>query len=71
VAIIYQIPAVSTAIKKAGLKKGQRPILVSDNGSCNVSSELKNHLATEYILHIHERVIHPQTQAKQKGITLP
>jgi len=55
---------VATAIKKAGLKKGQRPVLLSDNGSCYVSSELKDYLATEDILPIHGRVMHPQTQGK-------
>ena len=55
---------VATAIKKAGLKKGQRPVLLSDNGSCYVSSELKEYLATEDILPIHGRVMHPQTQGK-------
>ncbi len=50
--------------KKAGLKKGQRPVLLSVNGSCYVSSELKDYLATEDILPIHGRVMHPQTLRK-------
>jgi transposase InsO family protein len=55
---------VANVINKAGLKKGQRHVLLSDNGSCYVSSELKDYLASEHILPIHGRVMNPQTQIK-------
>jgi len=55
---------VHEAIKKARLKKGQRPILLSDNGACYVSAELKDYLSVMKIKSIHGRVAHPQTQGK-------
>ena len=55
---------VHSAVKKAGLKKGQRPVLLSDNGACYVSSELKGYLSAMKIKSIHGRVAHPQTQGK-------
>ena len=55
---------VHSAVKKAGLKKGQRPVLLSDNGACYVSSELKGYLSAMKIRSIHGRVAHPQTQGK-------
>lgn len=55
---------VHNAVKKAELKKGQRPILLSDNGSCYVSGELKDYLSAMKIRSIHGRVAHPQTQGK-------
>lgn len=56
--------SVSEAIKKAGLGKHQRPVLLSDNGSCYVSTELKDYLARVRIKPIHGRKGHPQTQGK-------
>lgn len=53
-------------LKKAELKKGQRPVLLSDNSAYYVSSELKDYLKTENILPINGRVMHPQTQVKRK-----
>ena len=55
---------VQSAVNKAGLKKGQRPILLSDNGACYVSGELKDYLSAMRIKSIHGRVAHPQTQGK-------
>lgn len=55
---------VKHAVKKAGLKKGQNPVLLSDNGSCYVSDELKTYLSALKIRSIHGRVGHPQTQGK-------
>ena len=55
---------VHSAVKKAGLKKGQRPVLLSDNGACYVSSELKGYLSAMKSRSIHGRVAHPQTQGK-------
>ena len=58
------VSTVHKAIKNAGLKNGQRPILLSDNGACYVSGELKNYLAAMNIKSIHGKVAHPQTQGK-------
>jgi transposase InsO family protein len=55
---------VHYALKSAGLKNGQRPILLSDNGACYISSELKSYLKSVNIKSIHGRVMHPQTQGK-------
>lgn len=55
---------VQQAIKKSGLKKYQRPVLLSDNGSCYVAGELKEYLRDLNIKPIHGRVAHPQTQGK-------
>lgn len=55
---------IHNAIKSAKLKKGQRPILLSDNGSCYVSAELKSYLSAMNIKSIHGKVAHPQTQGK-------
>jgi transposase InsO family protein len=52
------------AVKKARLGKGQKPVLLSDNGSCYVSDELKSYLSAIKIRSIHGRVGHPQTQGK-------
>ena len=35
---------IDRAVKKAGLRKGQMPKLLSDNGSCYVAAELKDYL---------------------------
>ena len=55
---------VHYALKSAGLKNGQRPILLSDNGACYISSELKSYLKSVNIKSIHGRAMHPQTQGK-------
>jgi transposase InsO family protein len=52
------------AVKKARFGKGQKPVLLSDNGSCYVSDELKSYLSAIKIRSIHGRVGHPQTQGK-------
>ena len=52
------------AVKKARLSKEQKPVLLSDNGSCYVSDELKSYLSAIKIRSIHGRVGHPQTQGK-------
>jgi putative transposase len=56
--------SVKKALILAGLKKGQRPKLLSDNGSCYIASELKTYLKSNGIVPIHGRVNHPQTQGK-------
>ena len=35
---------IDRAVKKAGLRKGQVPKLLSDNGSCYITEELKDYL---------------------------
>jgi len=55
---------IDHAVKKARLGKGQKPVLLSDNGSCYVSDELKSYLSAIKIRSIHGRVGHPQTQGK-------
>jgi transposase InsO family protein len=55
---------IAEALIKAELEPSQRPVLLSDNGACYVSSELKDYLSTVNIKSIHGRVMHPQTQGK-------
>jgi len=55
---------IEVAMLKAGLKKGQRPKLLSDNGACYVASELKQYLKTVDVKHVHGKLMHPQTQGK-------
>ena len=55
---------VERALAAAGLKNGQRPKLLSDNGSCYISADLKTYLKSKKISPIHGRVHHPQTQGK-------
>jgi transposase InsO family protein/transposase-like protein len=56
---------VDSAVTKAGLKKGQVPKLLSDNGSCYVASELKEYLQKKHqINQLHGKPAHPQTQGK-------
>jgi len=42
----------------------QRPRLLSDNGPCYISRELKSYLEKQDIRHIRTRVYHPMTQGK-------
>lgn len=56
---------VDAAVKKAGLKKGQAPKLLSDNGSCYVAEELKEYLRNNHgMRQVHGKPAHPQTQGK-------
>ena len=55
---------VDAAIRKAKLVTKQRPRLLSDNGSCYISSELKEYLKTQQMDQVHGRPLHPQTQGK-------
>jgi transposase InsO family protein/transposase-like protein len=52
------------ALKSAGLSKDQRPKLLSDNGSCYISNELKSYLDDMGIKHVRGAPNHPQTQGK-------
>ena len=59
---------VERVVKKAlditGLSMDQRPRLLSDNGSCYVSGDLKKFLDEELIIHVRGKPLHPQTQGK-------
>lgn len=55
---------IEAALFKAGLKKDQRPKLLSDNGSCYVAAELKTFLQNKGITSVHGKICHPQTQGK-------
>jgi transposase InsO family protein/transposase-like protein len=56
---------VAEAMKKAKLRKGQAPILLSDNGPGYKAGELKEHLENNFgIEQIHGAPMHPQTQGK-------
>lgn len=52
------------ALKAAGLSKKQRPRLLSDNGPCYVSGELKNWLDDHGMDHTRGKPYHPMTQGK-------
>lgn len=55
---------VATAIKQAKLVSKQKPRLLSDNGACYISAELKEYLQKQGISQVHGRPMHPQTQGK-------
>lgn len=56
---------VNTAIEKAKLKSKAKPKLLSDNGPCYISSELKTYLKEDMKMkQVHGRPMHPQTQGK-------
>jgi transposase InsO family protein len=57
--------AIDAALHAAALKAGQKPPrLLSDNGPCFVSADLKAFLKTKDMSHTHGRPLHPQTQGK-------
>lgn len=56
---------VSKALEITGLRTtDERPKLLSDNGSCYVSGDLKDFLEEQSITHIRGKPLHPQTQGK-------
>ena len=55
---------VEVALEKTGLKKGQRPKILSDNGSCYVSQDIKAFMKDKGITQVHGAPMHPQTQGK-------
>ena len=55
---------VDKAITHAGLRSKNRPRLLSDNGSCYISKELRNYLKEKGIPQINGKPNHPQTQGK-------
>lgn len=56
--------AVRKAIEIAGLRKNERPRLLSDNGSCFISNEFKAFTKAELNDHVRGAPYHPQTQGK-------
>ncbi len=55
---------VTKALAHANLPKGQRPRLLSDNGSSYIADSFKLFLKGEQITPVHGRPMHPQTQGK-------
>jgi len=58
------MPSVDKALQVARLTKNTAPKLLSDNGKCYVSSELRNFLKEKGIQPINGKPCHPQTQGK-------
>jgi transposase InsO family protein len=55
---------INQAMLKSNLKAGERPKLLSDNGSCYIANDFKEYVKAQEIKHIRGRVRHPQTQGK-------
>jgi putative transposase len=55
---------VKKALDKTGIPPDNRPRLLSDNGSCYISGDLKEYLDEEDIKHVRGKPNHPQTQGK-------
>lgn len=56
---------VKRALKKAKLKTKAKPKLLSDNGPCYVSNDLKKFMLKDVKMkQVHGRPLHPQTQGK-------
>jgi len=55
---------VGEAIAKTGLSDHERPRLLTDNGSCYISSEFKKFIEEEDLGHVQGAPYHPQTQGK-------
>jgi putative transposase len=56
--------SIDTAIFNANLEGKQLPRLLSDNGSCYISNELKSYLSDIGMGHVRGKPNHPQTQGK-------
>ncbi|MWD30282.1 DDE-type integrase/transposase/recombinase [Aquicoccus sp. SCR17] len=55
---------VARALEKVSLPKGKMPRLLSDNGPCYISGELKEFIKERDMEHIRGKPNHPQTQGK-------
>ncbi|KOH46244.1 fis family transcriptional regulator [Sunxiuqinia dokdonensis] len=55
---------VGQALRTSGLTPGNRPRLLSDNGSCYVSNAFKEFLYEHHMGHVQGAPYHPQTQGK-------
>lgn len=62
VTAILQKALAKTGVTQVNVYK--RPRLLSDNGSCFISSELKDYLCENEMVHIRSKVYHPMTQGK-------
>jgi len=60
------IATIDLAILNTGMKASKiiKPRLLSDNGPCYISKELKNYLKDQDMTHSRGRPFHPQTQGK-------
>jgi putative transposase len=58
------MPSLENALQFAGLNANTAPMLLSDNGKCYLSSELKSFLSEKGIKPINGKPCHPQTQGK-------
>jgi putative transposase len=58
------MPSIQRALQISGLSKNTAPKLLSDNGPCYISTELKSFLKKEGIKPINGKPCHPQTQGK-------
>lgn len=58
------MPSLEKALDFTGLTKNKAPMLLSDNGKCYLSSELKDFLSERGIKAINGKPCHPQTQGK-------
>jgi len=58
------MPSVDKALQFTGIKKENAPKLLSDNGSCYISDEIKSFLREKGIRPINGKPMHPQTQGK-------
>jgi putative transposase len=58
------MPSLEKALQFAGLTENTAPMLLSDNGKCYLSSELKDFLSEKGIKSINGKPCHPQTQGK-------
>ena len=47
-----------------GLPEGRRPKILSDNGSCYISEDIKAFMKEKGITQVHGAPNHPQTQGK-------
>ena len=52
------------AMLKSNLRPGEKPKLLSDNGSCYIANDFKAYLESQDIKHVRGRPNHPQTQGK-------
>lgn len=52
------------ALAHTNIPRTQRPKLLSDNGSCYISKELRQYLKAEQIQHVRSAPHHPMTQGK-------
>jgi len=55
---------IDNALEKTDLGNGMTPKLLSDNGSCYISSELSQYMEEKGMNHVRGRPYHPQTQGK-------